>query len=120
MANFEEFDRRSRPALLEPQITLQTKGLFSMNPASYEALGKPEYIVLLMDPEMRVMAFKAAEKDHVNAYPVRRPSTGSRAVAVSGRAFCIRYRISLDKTITFPAKMQGDLLTVDLKPQMAK
>jgi hypothetical protein len=112
--SFEEFDRRSRPKRSDPALTIQSKGVFSLNQAAYDALGQPEAVVLLMNQEARVMAFRPATLKETNAYRVRSVPRGHSYV-VAGKAFCDRYEISTEKTRAYTAEQQDNLLTVNLQ-----
>lgn len=116
MPRFEEFDRNSRPIRSDPAITIQTKGVFSLNQAAFNALGEPEAVVLLMDRESRIMAFRPATLKESNAYRLR-PVPRGKSYMVAGKAFCDRYEIPMDKSRNYVAEKQGDLLTVDLRQQ---
>lgn len=116
MPNFEDFSRHSRPKLSKPLVTIQRKGTFTLNQAAFEALGKPEAIVLQMDPKENLMAFRVAEANDINAYRLRPANTGSTYL-VSGKAFCDFYGIPMDQTRGYGAEMMGKVLAVDLKQQ---
>ena len=51
---FLEYEKGSAPTPSTPSVTIQRRGLMSINRASYEGLGKPEGVVLLWDPDKRV------------------------------------------------------------------
>lgn len=119
MSGFEEFDRNVRPIKSDPAVTIQTKGVFSLNQAAYDQLGTPEAVVLLMNPDTRVIAFRAAELKQKNAYRVRQVPRG-KSYMVAGKAFCDRYEIDMTQTRNYAAEMAEDLLMVDLKQHVGK
>ncbi|MFC3297821.1 hypothetical protein ACFOD2_16695 [Clavibacter michiganensis subsp. insidiosus] len=41
-------------------MTIQKRGLMSINRAAYEAIGKPEGVELLWDPERKLIGFRPA------------------------------------------------------------
>lgn len=120
MPTFEEFNRHARPTRTEPLVTIQSKGVFGLNPAAFEALGKPDQVVLLMAPEEQTMAFRVANESDMNAYRVRKPSAAARSYVVAGKAFCDHYGIPIDQTRTYLAQVQDNLLMVDLRQQPTK
>ncbi len=119
MPQFEVFNRNVRPTRSDPLVAIQTKGAFSLNQAAFEALGEPEAVLLLMDRESRIMAFRAATLKDANSYRVRSVPRG-KTYMVAGKAFCDRYEIPMERTRSYTAEKSDDLLTVDLKQQDGK
>ncbi len=70
LSGFEEFDRKGVPVGTAPMVTIQKRGSFSLNRAAYDALGKPEQLVLLFNPERQVIALRPVGKENPRAYPV--------------------------------------------------
>lgn len=73
MPKFEEFSREdARSRREDPQFTLQARGLLSLNQAAFRALGDPEAVVLLYDDAEGIVGLQKVDKDHANAYMVRK------------------------------------------------
>ncbi|OQJ57062.1 hypothetical protein CmiCFBP2404_15805 [Clavibacter michiganensis subsp. insidiosus] len=68
---WEVYAKGSAPAPTTPSVTIQKRGLMSINRAAYEAIGKPEGVELLWDPERKLIGFRPAPLTNQNAYPVR-------------------------------------------------
>lgn len=120
---FEVFDRswqgrRSSEDPAIPRVSLQKIGNWSLNEAALVALGRPTHVVLLFDPNERLVAFRGAEHgEEDNAYKVRflNPQRGSRegrGVIVSGTAFCRHYGIPHEKLQSYQVSVDGGVLVV--------
>lgn len=68
---FEVFDKGSAPMPSVPSVTIQKRGLFSLNDAASALIGKPEAIQFLWDADKRLIALKPAKLTDTNAYPAR-------------------------------------------------
>jgi hypothetical protein len=112
--NWTLFDKRSVPLIKRPEVTLQTKGTFSLNASAHHALGDPEALELLYDADQRVIGFRAAPAEAAHAYPIR-PVGKGKTYIVSGRAFVQHFNIPADRPVRREAKMVDDTLVVDLK-----
>src|SRR5689334_24662907 len=70
---FEVFTGRFKPASSKTmRVTLNTRGVFSLNSATYTALGEPRFVELLYDKTNRVIGLRPTEETTKHAYPVRR------------------------------------------------
>jgi hypothetical protein len=72
---FEVYQKGSAPVPTTPSVTIQKRGLLSINRAAYELIGKPEGVELLWDAENRIIALRPAPLSNQNAYPVRAQGT---------------------------------------------
>lgn len=114
MPNFEVFDRKAKPKATQPLVTLQASGTFSMNEASYEALGEPDEVELLYDPDEQIIGFRAASETSPHSYPIK-PQPNGRTYQTGGRAFCSHYGIETGQARRFAADMIDGVLAIDLK-----
>jgi hypothetical protein len=118
MPNFEVFTRRMVPLVKQPAVTIQRRGNISVNRAAYEALGKPEAVELLYDPDEKIVGFRPIPTTKDHAYPMR--PQGQKEIGpylVAGMAFTKYYGIDTTVARRWPAEMQGDILCVDLKQE---
>lgn len=113
MPNWETFDRKSKPKASEPLVTLQASGTFSMNEASYEALGRPEQVDMLYSPDEQMIGFRPAEGSP-HSYPIKQQQNG-RSFQTGGRAFCNHYGIEIGQARRFAAEMIDGVLAIDLR-----
>lgn len=109
---FETFTRQRRAGL--PFVTIQKKGVISLNRAAFESLGSPEFVELLFDPDGRLVALHRVESSVEHAYQVRAPVDNHATWLISGGAFISYYEIDNSKSVRRAARMEGDLLIIDL------
>ncbi len=96
-----------------PTVSLQKKGVISLNPAAYEAIGSPKAVELLYAPKARVIGIRAADPDLTHSYPARVPKGGQTRL-IAAVAFFNHYGIAVEKIRRYPATMVGDVLAIDL------
>jgi hypothetical protein len=114
MPNFEVFDRKAKPRVTQPLVTLQSAGTFSLNEASFEALGEPDEVELLYDPGEQIVGFRPAGETSPHSYPIK-PQPNGRTYQTGGRAFCSHYGIETGTARRFAGEVMGDILAIDLK-----
>lgn len=114
MANWETFRRRAAPVSTVPMVTIQKRGTLSFNRPAFEALGEPSAVELLYDREERVVGLRPIDPAAPHAYQPRQQGKTANWL-VSGRAFTQYFGIETDTARRYPAVLQDDVLTVDLK-----
>ena len=120
MPQFEVFRKRSnQPGGVNPQVTLQRGGTFSLNQKSFDALGQPEAVVLLYDTQQRIIGFRKVEPGDFNAFPVHRQGKG-QSYLVNGLSFCQFYEIPLGQARRYKAQLFDDVLGIDLNGESAE
>ena len=55
---FEIYKRQRAPASIEPAVTIQKRGTFSLNSAAYAVLGSPKAVELLYDRERELIGLR--------------------------------------------------------------
>jgi hypothetical protein len=110
---FETFTRQRRVGR-QPYVTIQKKGVISLNRAAFEALESPDTVELLYDPDARLVALRKVDSSVEHAYQVRAPVPNHATWLVSGSAFTAYYEIDTSNSVRRAARMDGDLLVVDL------
>jgi hypothetical protein len=111
---FETFTRQRR-ADQQPYVTLQKKGSISLNRAAFAALDNPEAVELLYDRDAHVMALRHVDSSVEHSLKVRAPAGNHGSWLVAGGAFASYYEIDISASVRRAARMDGDLLIVDLK-----
>jgi hypothetical protein len=114
MPDWEVFDRKARPSVKQPLVTLQGSGTFSMNEASYNAIGRPDQVELLFDKKAQIIGFRPASDKSPHSYPIK-PQQNGRTFQTGGRAFCAYYGIEIGKARRFAAEIVDGVLAIDLK-----
>jgi hypothetical protein len=110
---FETFTRQRR-ADQQPYVTLQKKGSISLNRAAFEALDSPEAVELLYDRDAHLMALRHVDSSVEHSLKVRAPAGNHGTWLVAGGAFASYYEIDISASVRRAARMEGDLLIVDL------
>ncbi len=110
---FETFTRQRRSGR-QPFVTIQKKGVISLNKAAFEELDSPESVELLYDREARLVGLRKVDSSVEHAYAVRAPVEGHATFLLSGAAFVSYYEIDTSKSVRRAARRDGDMLVVDL------
>ncbi len=114
MRNWQTFDRRAPSGLGEALVTIQRRGTFGFNAAARSAIGDPEAVELLYDPEERLIGFRPADPTLPHAYALRKQG-GSNSWIIAGQAFTNRFGIPTGTALKYAATIEDDVLVVDLK-----
>lgn len=109
---FEVFKKGASPRSKTPIVTIQRRGIISMNNAAHQLLGSPSSVELLFDSERQFVALRASDEPH--AYPVRQQK-GGQTLSVSATAFAQHFDIDLSVTRRYKPFKEGDVLCVDLQ-----
>ncbi|MFC0680526.1 hypothetical protein ACFFGH_22055 [Lysobacter korlensis] len=112
---FEVFDKRMAPLAKAPSITIQKRGIFSINKAAHKLIGEPETVELLFDAEEQIIAMRPSNESH--AYGIRPQSAQRDAgqVILSATAFTQYFEIDTSVSRRFKPYEQDGMLCIDLK-----
>lgn len=75
---FEVFDKRMTPMAKAPSVTIQKRGVISLNKAAHQLIDSAQTVELLFDPDRRVVALRPADDSSPHAYAVRNGSKRGR------------------------------------------
>lgn len=115
---FEVFEKtRAAAASRVPTLTVQKRGLISLNRAAWDLIDSARFVELVWDPERKLMGLRPTKEENQNAYPVRPQSNtnpNSGPVLVAGSLFT--QFIGLDTTVAqrWTPKVIDGVLCVDL------
>lgn len=113
---FEVFDKRNASLRKAPSVTIQRRGIISVNRAAFQLMGSPECVELMYDRSNEVVGLRGSGSDVPHSYSVRaatrNASTGP--VMVAGSAFTKFYDIDTSVSRRFAARMDDGVLCVDL------
>lgn len=112
--DFEVFDRSSAPKPTHPFVTVQRRGLLSLNQAACDLLGAPTAVQLLYSRARNVIGIRAGDPGDPRSYPVRVQGERGRTYLVAGAAFTQHYGIPTTEARRYQARMVGDMLTINL------
>ncbi|QSE72241.1 MULTISPECIES: hypothetical protein [Rhodococcus] len=117
---FEVFDKRMAPLAKAPSVTIQKRGIFSINKAAHKLIGEPSTVELLFDRENQIVALRESDQPH--AYAIRpqsaRKDTGQ--VIMSATAFTQFYEIDTSISRRYKPYEQDGMLCIDLKGPSVK
>ena len=120
MAHFETFRRSLLPLKTDPQVTIQRRGMFSLNRSAFLALGSPGAVELLYDKDDRIVGLRPVEASARHAYHVRQSTRSSSGpFVVSAMAFTKFYDINTSLTQRWVAYMDDGVLCVNLSADPA-
>lgn len=106
--NFVEFDRQDSHAIPdEPMLTLQRRGLISLNLAAFKALGEPAAVSLLYDPDEGIIALRKVARTYHNGYPVRK-QPNSRSYLVGATGFTSYHKIETEVPRRYMGRLYGE------------
>ncbi len=97
-----------------PTISVQRRGAIALNREAFDALGCPESVELLFDPQQRIIGFHKVPSGNSLGTAVTTHASGSTYL-VNARAFCVFYGIDLSEARLFAAEMVGSHLAADIK-----
>jgi hypothetical protein len=113
---FEVFDKRLTPLSKAPSVTIQRRGLFSLNRAAHALLKEADTVELLFDRGERMIGIRAVAPDVPHGYEVR-PQTKTKTTGpliIAGTAFTQYYDIDTTVSRRWTPKLIEDVLCIDL------
>lgn len=116
---FEVFDKRFAPLQRAPAVTIQKRGIISLNQAAHALIGSPKVVELLYDRDEKIVGIRPSSEDVPHAYAFR-PQGGvakgeTAPVVVAGTAFVQYYGIDVTVSRRWTPNLQDGILCVDLK-----
>lgn len=111
---FEVFDKRMAPLAKAPSVTIQKRGIFSINKAAHKLIGEPDTLELLFDKEEQIIALRPSAEGH--AYKLRPQSARDTGqVVLAATAFTQYYDIDTTVSRRWTPYAQDGMLCIDLK-----
>lgn len=111
---FEVFDRRMAPLSKAPSVTIQKKGIFSINRVAHQLIGAPDTVELLFDKGARVIALRPSNESH--AYAIRpQTNSGTGQMILSASAFTQYYDVDTEVSRRYKPYEQDGMLCIDLQ-----
>lgn len=97
-----------------PYVAILPKGTLSINALAYEAMGKPPYVELMYDTEMRLIGLRPATEARWHARKVSL-FKGAKSASVNALPFLEHFQIPHEVRVRLAAVWVGDVLVLDLK-----
>lgn len=111
---FEVFDKRMTPLTKAPSVTIQKRGVISLNKAAHALINNTETVELLYDRDRQIMALRATDDSTPHAYAVRSGSKrGSSQAIISATAFTAHYDINTTATRRWKPFVEDGMLCVN-------
>ncbi len=114
MPNWRTLQRGTRWSSSQPYVGIQaSKGTISLNRSAFEALGSPQAVEILCDPQERLIGFRSTSPT-AGAYPVHKQRAGATYL-IAGRVLTREMNIDTSRARRYHAQVVDGVLTVDLK-----
>lgn len=118
------FKKASSPIPGVPSVTIQKRGLFSLNDAASKLLDDPDALQFLWDLDNRVIALKPTSVEDPDAYPLReqtaskaRPGGRRGAALVAGTMFTKFIELDTSVAKRWVPRLEDGMLLIDLKQE---
>ncbi len=109
---FELFDKRHAPMRGAPSVTVQKRGIVSINGPAHALIDRAKVVELLFDRERQVMAIRPAEPSP-RAYELREPSPSGQTL-LSATAFAQAYDLDTSVSRRYEPSIEDGMLCVNL------
>lgn len=110
---FETFTGRFQRKAGIPGFSVQPRGALAANAAGFDAMGRPDFVLLMFNSTTRQIAMKAVSGETLHAIPMRPTGKGSGAMA-SAKSFFDTYGIKYDVYSALSAvKIMNGLAVLD-------
>lgn len=119
---FEVYQKGSAPVASVPSVTVQKRGLISINRAAFTLMKQPEAVELMWDKDRRVIGLRPVSLSAPNAYPVRpQAANASRGpLLIAGNLFTRYIGLNTDEAHRWTPRMEDDVLCIDVGTPGAK
>lgn len=111
---FEVFDKRNAPLAKSPSVTIQRRGIFSINKAAHKLIDEAETVELLFDKEKQIIGLRPADVSP-HAYAIRKSARESGQAVLSATAFTQYYEIDTSVSRRWEPTLVGGVLCIDLR-----
>lgn len=122
---FKVFEKGSAPTPTVPTVTIQKRGLFSLNDAAYKMINEPEYIAFLYDADEQLIALKPTTATDLNGYPARRQTPPGKSgkstgpVLIAGSMFTRFIDMDTSQARRWTPELRDGMLLIDRKTEGA-
>ena len=111
---FEVFDKKKAVYGRSPNVTIQPRGLISINQSAFRKMGEPELVVLMYDREENRVGI-VGTNDEDKGYRVRVAARLGSPAVVSGSAFLNYYDIIPSETRRWAPTFEDQIMIIDFK-----
>jgi hypothetical protein len=112
---FEVFDKRNAPLAKSPSVTIQKRGIFSINKTAHKMIDEAETVELLFDKENQIIGLRPTNMSP-NAYAIRPQTARATGQAIlSATAFTQYYEIDTSVSRRWEPSVEDGILCIHLK-----
>lgn len=111
---WKKLPRRSSIRSNKPAIGIQKNGRISWNLGTQQALGSPEYVELLYDPQKKKLGLRKVESEDLDTFPVRQAGK-QRTWGISALGALRSIGIEVDKAYRVFAEIEGDIAAISVE-----
>lgn len=108
---FEVFDKRHAPLRGTPSVTVQKRGIISINGPAHKLIEGAQVVELLFDRDRQVMALRPSQPSP-RAYEMRGPSKTGQTV-LSAIAFMQAYEVDTSVSRRYEPFMEDGMLCIN-------
>lgn len=114
---FEVFDKRLTPLAKAPTVTIQMRGIITLNRAAYALMNEPSTVELLYDKEQDVIGIREVSDDTPHGYSVRPQNANkdSGPLVIAGTAFTQYYSIDTSTSRRWTPELRDGVLCIDVR-----
>ena len=113
--DFQIFVNRAVPMTAQPFVTVQKRGMLSINIPAYTLLGSPAAVELMYDPQRRIIGVRGVDPGADHAYPLRTlAGREDGPFVVSATAFLKHFQIMPTVSRRWSVTVRDGVLLVDL------
>jgi hypothetical protein len=114
---FEVFDKRLTPLSKAPIVTIQKRGVMSLNRAAHALIDDAGTVELLYDRDEQIVGIRPVTDEVPHGYPVR-PQSATKSTGpllIAGTAFVQYYGIDTTTSRRWTPTLRDGILCIDMK-----
>ncbi len=111
---FEVFDKSKAAYGRAPKVSVQPRGMISINQSAYRKMGNPEFVILMYDPAAGIVGIQGTD-DENRGFRVRLASRSGSPAVLSASAFFNYYDLASNESRSWTPSFDNDVLIIDLK-----
>ena len=114
MAKWETFKFHGSRGVAERRVSLNTRGVFTLNQIAFDEIGNPVAVEMLYDREARLIGLKPSTLEVEYAVKVRQQGK-NKSYLIGAKSFCQYYKLDVTDTIRFTdIDLEDGMLVLDL------
>lgn len=111
---FEVFDKSKAVYGRAPKVTVQPRGMISINQSAYRKMGNPDFVILMYDRDKGLVGIQGTD-DEKQGFKIRVASRPGSPAVFSASAFFNYYDLASNESRSWTPSFDTDVLIIDLK-----